>query len=99
MDSRVRDTQRRSPCTSLENAARMETSVPSMVAFSSVGGVPLELMAPALGSAFLCAGGFHVDFHADPQWRHPHRCEPSVKARYTPMQVAFDPFLHCVLRF
>ncbi|CAI9540693.1 unnamed protein product, partial [Staurois parvus] len=52
-----RDTQGRSPCTSSENAARTGTSVHSAVAFSSVGGVPLELMAPAHGSAFLCAGG------------------------------------------
>ncbi|CAI9534933.1 unnamed protein product [Staurois parvus] len=28
-----------------------------MVAFSSAGGVLLELMAPARGAAFLCAGG------------------------------------------
>ncbi|CAI9569823.1 unnamed protein product [Staurois parvus] len=33
------------------------TSVPSTVAFSSVGGVPLELMAPAHSSAFLCVSG------------------------------------------
>ncbi|CAI9532014.1 unnamed protein product [Staurois parvus] len=46
----------RSSCTS-ENAARTGTSVPSTVAFSSAGGVPLELMAPARGSAFLCSGG------------------------------------------
>ncbi|CAI9570030.1 unnamed protein product, partial [Staurois parvus] len=46
----------RSPCT-LENAAHAGTSVPSTVAFSSAGGVPLELMAPAQGSAILCAGG------------------------------------------
>ncbi|CAI9612015.1 unnamed protein product [Staurois parvus] len=57
MHSRVCDTQQRSPCTSLENAARTGTSVPSMVVFSCAGGVPLELMAPAHGSAILCAGG------------------------------------------
>ncbi|CAI9533949.1 unnamed protein product, partial [Staurois parvus] len=37
----------------LKNAAE----VPSTVVFSRAGGVPLELMAPARGSAFLCAGG------------------------------------------
>ncbi|CAI9552145.1 unnamed protein product, partial [Staurois parvus] len=52
-----RDTQGRSPCTSLETAAPTGTLVPSAVAISSAGGVPLELMAPARGSAFLCAGG------------------------------------------
>ncbi|CAI9536737.1 unnamed protein product, partial [Staurois parvus] len=46
-----------SPCTSSENAAHTGTSVPSTFAFSSVGGAPLELMAPARGSAFLCACG------------------------------------------
>ncbi|CAI9550618.1 unnamed protein product, partial [Staurois parvus] len=57
MDSPSHDTQGRSPCTSLDNTACTGTSVPSTVAFSSVGGVPLELMAPARRSAFLCAGG------------------------------------------
>ncbi|CAI9609000.1 unnamed protein product [Staurois parvus] len=57
MDSRARDTQGRSLCTSLENAAYTGTSVPSTVAFSSAGGTPLELMAPTRGSAILCAGG------------------------------------------
>ncbi|CAI9600102.1 unnamed protein product, partial [Staurois parvus] len=52
--------QGRSPCTSLETKARTGTSVPSAVAISSAGGVPLELMAPAHGSAFLCAGGAAV---------------------------------------
>ncbi|CAI9585162.1 unnamed protein product, partial [Staurois parvus] len=49
--------QGRSPCTSSENTARTGTSVPSTVVISSAGGVPLELMAPARGSAFLCVGG------------------------------------------
>ncbi|CAI9535958.1 unnamed protein product [Staurois parvus] len=57
MDSRVRDTQGRSPCTSLENVVCTGTSFPTMVAFSSAGGMPLELMAPARGSAILCTGG------------------------------------------
>ncbi|CAI9539247.1 unnamed protein product, partial [Staurois parvus] len=52
-----RDTQRRSPCTSSENAACTGTSAPSMVAFSSASSVPLELKAPTHGSSFLCAGG------------------------------------------
>ncbi|CAI9584718.1 unnamed protein product, partial [Staurois parvus] len=52
-----RDMQGRSPCTSSENAAHTGTSVPSTVAIFSVGGVPLELMAPTCGSAFVCAGG------------------------------------------
>ncbi|CAI9612689.1 unnamed protein product, partial [Staurois parvus] len=47
----------RSPCTSFKNAAHTGTLFPSMVAFPSAGGVPLELMAPARRSAFLCAGG------------------------------------------
>ncbi|CAI9610947.1 unnamed protein product [Staurois parvus] len=51
MDSRAHDTQGRSPSTSLENAAYTGTSVPSTVVFSSVCGVPLELMAPACGMA------------------------------------------------
>ncbi|CAI9573841.1 unnamed protein product, partial [Staurois parvus] len=51
-----RDTQGRSPGTSLENAAEVLTEVPSTVVFSSAGGVPLELMSPARGSAILCAG-------------------------------------------
>ncbi|CAI9559202.1 unnamed protein product [Staurois parvus] len=53
MDSCARDTQGRSPCTSSKNAAHMGTSVPSTVAFSSAGGVPLELLAPTHRSAFL----------------------------------------------
>ncbi|CAI9554084.1 unnamed protein product [Staurois parvus] len=53
----------------------MGTSVPSTVAISSAGGVPLELMAPTSRSTFLCAGG--AGFCADPQRHHPHRCESS----------------------
>ncbi|CAI9562541.1 unnamed protein product [Staurois parvus] len=34
--------QRRSPCSFSENAARKGTLVPSTVALSSAGGVPLE---------------------------------------------------------
>ncbi|CAI9582548.1 unnamed protein product [Staurois parvus] len=52
-----RDTQGKLPCTTLENAARTGASVPSTVAFPSAGGVPLELMSPARGSAILCSGG------------------------------------------
>ncbi|CAI9559317.1 unnamed protein product [Staurois parvus] len=55
-----RDTHGGSPCASSENAAHAGTSVPSTVAFSSAGGVPLELMAPAHRSTFLCAGGAAV---------------------------------------
>ncbi|CAI9618300.1 unnamed protein product, partial [Staurois parvus] len=78
MDSRACDTQGRSPCTSLENAARTGTSVPSTVVFSSAGSVPLELMPSARGSAFLCAGGAAARiFVRIPQ----HRCEPRVKEK------------------
>ncbi|CAI9535353.1 unnamed protein product [Staurois parvus] len=52
-----RGTQGRIPCSSSENTAHTGTTVPSTVAFSSADGVPLVLMAPACGSAFLCVGG------------------------------------------
>ncbi|CAI9567731.1 unnamed protein product, partial [Staurois parvus] len=51
-----RDTQGRSPCTTWEIAAHMGTEVPSMVAISSAGDVPLELMAPARGSRIPLCG-------------------------------------------
>ncbi|CAI9571127.1 unnamed protein product, partial [Staurois parvus] len=72
----ARDTQEGSPYTSLENTACTGTSVPSMVAFSSAGGVPLKLMAPARGSTFLCGWCGCTDVRVDPQRHHPHRCEP-----------------------
>lgn len=43
----LHDTQERSPCTIYEIAAHTRTAVPSTGAISSVGGMPLGLMAPA----------------------------------------------------
>ncbi|CAI9562068.1 unnamed protein product, partial [Staurois parvus] len=70
----------RSPCTSLENTACTGTSVSSTVAFSSAGGVPLELMAPppAGPHSSVRVVRLHGFFFSDPQRHHPHRCEPRV---------------------
>ncbi|CAI9561496.1 unnamed protein product, partial [Staurois parvus] len=73
-----RDTQGRSPCTSLENVAHTGTLGPSTVAISSAGGVPLEVMALARVRIPLCGWCGCTDFCADLQRHHPHRCEPSL---------------------
>ncbi|CAI9552816.1 unnamed protein product [Staurois parvus] len=69
----------RSPCTS-ENVARTGTSVSSTIAFSNAAGVPLKLTRSAgmRVRISLCGWCGCMDFHADPQWQHPHRCEPRV---------------------
>ncbi|CAI9556281.1 unnamed protein product [Staurois parvus] len=74
------DKQGRSPCTSSENAARTGTSVPNTVAFSSAGGMLLEVMAPARGSTFHSRLRCGVNIHACSIFgARPHICEPGLR--------------------
>ncbi|CAI9552320.1 unnamed protein product, partial [Staurois parvus] len=74
------DTQGRSPCTSLENAAHTGTSVSQYGCVFQCGrrAIRINGTRPRVRNS-LCGWCSCTNFLADLQRHHPHRCEPRVK--------------------